>query len=329
MTVRERPGIYAEYRVNGSLAATDSGITVGVAAQVNGSETETERVVSYLSAVQSYGICPMTKLIKTLFANGCGRILASPVSDDDYAAAFRALTDGGADILICDSRAADVLDDMKTALESSDYCMGVGEADGTAARCVALAEGINLERMIICAGGDETDGNIAAALAGVISSEKELFLNGRILRNAGQLERQWSEQELETLIAGGVTPVEYEGNDVCVVRGVTTKTSTEGASDRSLREIATVIAVLEVLKSVSGALKIKFARARNDALTRGAIRSQVAVELEKKLAEGRISHYGNISAVADAEDASLCRVSFEFTAVCGLSTIVLTAYLNV
>lgn len=53
------------------------------------------------------------------------------------------------------------------------------------------------------------------------------------------------------------------------------------------------------------------------------------MELEKKLAAGKIADYGSISAVADGNDASLCRVGFEFSAVCGLSTIMLTAYLNV
>ncbi len=329
MTVRERPGIYAEYIVNSSTAAVQSGITVGIAAQVNGGSTETEGVVSYIDAVQTYGICPMTKLVKTLFYNGCGKIIAAPVSSGDYAAAFASLLEKGADILICDSRSAAVLGEMKTALEDTEYCMGIGECAGTAAQCTALAQSLNFERMVICGNADETDGNIAAALAGVISSETELFLNGHALNNAGQLLRTWTEQEIETLIADGVTPVEYDGECVCTVRGITTRTSTDGVSDRSLREIATVVTAIDVLKSVHNALKLKFARARNDALTRGAIRSQVAVELEKKLAAGKIESYGNISAVADGEDAGLCRVSFEFSAVCGLSTIMLTACLNV
>lgn len=123
--------------------------------------------------------------------------------------------------------------------------------------------------------------------------------------------------------------MEVDGSGVAVVRGITTKTSTDGVSDKSLREIATVLTVTEVLKSVYSALKLKFANAKNDALTRGAIRSQVAVVLQKKLNEGKISDYGSISAVADAQNPALCSVGFEFTAVCGLSTIALTAYLNV
>lgn len=329
MTVRERPGIYAEYRVNSSFTAAEGTVTVGVAAHVNGDASSVEGIVSYMDAVQSYGMCPMTKLIKTLFSNGCGRIIAAPVIDENYPDAFSQLLTSGADIIVCDSRSYDALNSMKTALENAEYSMGIWECDEAAAQCIEYAQGMNFERLIICGGADEAEGNLAAALAGVISSEKELFLNGHPLQGAGQLVRSFTEQEIEAMIAGGVTPIEYDGESICVIRGVTTRTSTDGIEDKSLREIAAVITVLDVLKSVHSALKLKFARAKNDALTRGAIRSQVAVELEKKLAAGKIADYGSISAVADSNDASLCRVGFEFSAVCGLSTIMLTAYLNV
>ncbi|MDO4815172.1 MAG: hypothetical protein Q4A83_01020 [Bacillota bacterium] len=329
MTVRERPGIYAEYRVNSSFTAADDSVTVGVAAHINGDASSAKSIVSYMDAVESYGICPMTKLIKTLFLNGCGRILAVPVIGENYPDAYARLLDGGADIIICDSRSEDDLLTMKSALENGEYAMGIWECDETADRCVEYARDMNFERLIICAGADEAQGNLAAALAGVISSEKELFLNGHALSGVGNLVRSFTEREIEDLIAGGVTPIENDGESVCVVRGVTTKTNTDGIEDKSLREIATVITVQEVLKSVHSALKLKFARAKNDALTRGAIRSQVAVELEKKLAAGKIADYGNIRAVADTNDISLCRVDFEFSVVCGLNTIMLTAYLNV
>jgi len=329
MTIKERPGVYAEYMVNSGAIPADTALTVGVAAQVIGSGTAVESVGSYLASVQSYGVSNMSKLIKTLYLNGCGSILAAPVASSNYAAAFTGLINKGADIIICDSADAAVISALNTAISGTDYCMGIAECAGTAVQCVSLAQSINFERIVICGNSDGVSGNISAALAGVIASESELYLNSHALLGIGTLTHSWTEAEIEALITGGVTPIEADGSGVCVVRGVTTKTSTNGVSDKSLREIATVLTVTEVLKSVYSALKLKFSNAKNDALTRGAIRSQVAVVLQKKLNEGKISDYGSISAVADTQNPALCSVGFEFTAVCGLSTIALTAYLNV
>ena len=156
-----------------------------------------------------------------------------------------------------------------------------------------------------------------------------MYFNGRRLYACGELENSFTQQETEALISAGVTPVEFDGSGIVTVRGITTKTSTDGVADKSLREANTVMVANEVVKTVSEALRLKFARSRNDALTRGAIRSQVIVELEKLQKAGIIEGYGSVSAVADSSDATVCRVSFEFTAAHGLNTILLTAYLEV
>ncbi|MCF0138160.1 MAG: phage tail sheath protein [Oscillospiraceae bacterium] len=330
MIIGERPGIYAEYSVSREVyGSDDSRLTVGVAAVTAVGDGEPRRIFSRTEALQSFGVCSMSGLIKTLLLNGCGNILAAPVTEGDYASAFSRLINAGADIIICDSREASVLSALKNAVQSTEFCWGAAECDGNASACIDLARGMNFERMVLCAGTDETGGNAAAAVAAVIASERELYLNGRCLAGIGALENEWTLQETEALIAGGVTPLEYDGENVVTVRGVTTRTSTDGVPDRSLREISAVRTVTEVLKSVSNALKLRLSRAPNNALTRGAIRSQVAVELEKKLAEGRIDGYGNITAAADENDPGLCRVGFEFTAVCGLASIALTAYLKI
>lgn len=330
MTVRERPGIYAEYQVKNLLQSSGNGLTVGVAAHVLGGSTETERVLSYVEALEKYGLSPMARLIKILFYNGAGKIIAAPVTNS-YNAAFGSLVNAGADILISDSNDIEGCALMSAALRDTDYCIGINEFDGTAEQCIELAEIINFERFVLCGSTTEEPGNIAAALAGYLAYKNDPMaaFNGAVLYGCGEPQNGFTEQEIEELIAGGVTPFEYEGGNACVIRAVTTKTSTDDVPDKSLRELNTVLVANDVLKSVRDALKIRFAGARNDGLTRGAIRSQVAVELEKKLKKGIIEGYGNISAAADAEDATLCRVSFDFTAAHGLNTIALTAYLEV
>lgn len=332
MTVRERPGIFAEYCVKNSMSSSfESGITVGVAAEALGNETQAHTVTSYLDALEKYGLSPMTRLVKILMLNGALNIIAVPVRNGNYAAAFGELTAKNVDIVICDKTTAAVIGEMKAAVENTEFCMGIAEFDGTAAQCVSLAQSINSPRIVICGNAADEPGNLAAALAGAIAYRADplMSFNGLKLLGCGELINDYTEQEIDSLIAGGVTPIEYDGKAICTVRGVTTKTLTDGVPDKSMRELNTALTANNVLKSVYTALKSRFAYGRNDELTRGAIRSQVVVELEKKLKAGIIEGYGNVRAAADISDPTVCNVSFEFTAAFGLNSIVLTAYLEV
>ena len=53
------------------------------------------------------------------------------------------------------------------------------------------------------------------------------------------------------------------------------------------------------------------------------------MELEKKLAAEIIDGYGEVSAAADDEDPSVCRVTFSFAVAHGLNQIYLTAHITV
>lgn len=83
---------------------------------------------------------------------------------------------------------------------------------------------------------------------------------------------------------GGVTPVEQAAGVVSVVRGVTTRTKTGEAADATWRELTTIRIVDDVIPTVRDALRARFRRAKNTEQSRGAIRSQVVLELENKLA---------------------------------------------
>ena len=70
---------------------------------------------------------------------------------------------------------------------------------------------------------------------------------------------------------------------VSPVRGITTRTTTGGAQDITWRELTTILIVDDVIPSIRASLRSRFSRTKNTAQTRGAIRSQVIVELENKL----------------------------------------------
>jgi phage tail sheath gpL-like len=113
------------------------------------------------------------------------------------------------------------------------------------------------------------------------------------------------------------------------VRGITTRTTTGGAADATWRELTTILIVDDVIPAVRNALRSRFARTKNTAQTRSAIRSQVIVELERKLAAQIIDGYGEVKAVASAEDPTVCEVEFGFAVAHGLNRIYLTAHITV
>ena len=76
-------------------------------------------------------------------------------------------------------------------------------------------------------------------------------------------------------------------------------------------------------------MRSKFHRAKNTEQSRGAIRSQVVLELENKLAREIITEYGEVSVEADADNPTVCLVDFSFTVAHGLNQIWLSAHITV
>ena len=64
-------------------------------------------------------------------------------------------------------------------------------------------------------------------------------------------------------------------------------------------------------------------------MTRGAIRTQVQVELESRVEREIIDSYSAITVAADPTDPTVCLVDFGFTVTHGLSRIYLTAHISV
>ena len=140
---------------------------------------------------------------------------------------------------------------------------------------------------------------------------------------------RYGDGDLDLLILGGVTPVESVGGVVSVVRGITTRTTTGEAADSTWRELSTIRIVDDVIPSLRSALRAKFRRAKNTAQSRSAIRAQVVLELENKLAREVITAYDGVEVSADPEDPTRCLVDFSFTVAHGLNQIYLTAHITI
>lgn len=346
MSVSERPGVYSSYEVTSALYGSGTGRAVGVAAvAAGGTKGSVSRITSYADAASLYGgSSRLTGLIKVLLENGAPMIFAVPVVVSgtavkaDYEAAFAALMERSEiGFMVCDSRDESVHAALLSAIsggeERSKYRIGVVESAGTASALVALAEKLNSERMALigipAAQGEV--GSYAAAVAGVLAGQSDpaLPLGGAVLSGVTAPDTRFSDSDVGTLIRGGVTPVEALSGTVSVIRGVTTRTTTNGTADATWRELSTILIVDDVLPTVRDSLKTRFARSKNTAQTRGAIRTQVVIELESKKAGEIIEDYSNVTVTADEQDPTVCNVRFSFTVVHGLNRIELVAHITV
>ena len=348
-TRHERPGVYSSYDASTVVTAGRGGKVVGVAAKAaQGTVGEVVLLTNYTGGLEAFGedTAPgMSTLLRLLFSNGAGMVAAVRVADasPDYAAAFAALGKVEAQILVCDSGELTVQQSLRTAVENAstqrrERIAVVGGDEMSVTELVERAGALNSERMVLV-GPDALDESgetlpgifAAAALAGVIAAgtDPAVPLNGARLSALGGLTEEYGDNDIDILVRGGVTPLESVGGIVSPVRGITTRTKTGGAADTTWRELTTILIVDDLIPTIRAALRSRFARTKNTARGRSAIRSQVIVELEKKVAAEIIDSYGEVTVSALEEDPTVCLVEFSFAVAHGLNQIYLTVHITV
>ncbi len=263
------------------------------------------------------------------------------VVDKDYEGAFALLeAEEGLSMILCDSTEVAVQqllrDSVQRASESRKERIGIVAIgkDATVAEACAQAKEINSERMVLVGGkySSEDAGILyAAAVAGVLATETDpaLPLNGLALASVSALDSNYTDNEVELLLTAGVLALEQSAGTVSMIRGVTTCTMVSGVADSTWRDLTTIMVVDDVIPELRNLLKVKFQRAKNTDLTRGSIRSEVVMALDRKLTNEIIVEYGDISVEASENDGSICVVSFSFAVAHGLNQIWLTANVQV
>ena len=352
-TRHERPGVYSVYDASSVTSAGRAAKRIGVAAlAVKGTANAVVTLTGYSTGVDVFGedeagAPGMSTLLKLLFANGASTVYAVRTGEaadlEAYQAAFAALESDAVQVMGCDSSEVNIQKALKTAVETASAARGerigvIGGSGDTAAQLVTRAAAVNSERMVLV-GPDMKDENgtelpgvfAAAAVAGAIAcgSDPAMPLNGAELYGIGGLQSVYSDNDIDLLVQGGVTPLEDVGGVVSPVRGITTRTKTGSAADATWRELTTILIADDVIPTVRSALRSKFARAKNTAQGRGAIRAQTIVELEKKKDAQIIESYGEVTVTASADDPTVCLVEFSFGVAHGLNQIHLAVHLTV
>ena len=348
-TIHERPGVYSSYDASSVVSASAAAKTIGAAAvATKGTANKVELITSYEEGKSVFGedasgVYGMSTLLKFLFANGAGAVKAVAVGKDeseekDYASAFAALSDEeDVGVMVCDSAAQSVHLLLKTAAEDASAARReriavIGGSEET------VAKAVNSERVVLVGpdiasddGGTMSAVFAAAAVAAVIAgnTDPSVPINGAELTLFGAAGKRLSDNEIDQLVRGGVTPIETVGGVSSPVRGITTKTSSGGAVDTTWRELTTILIVDEVIPTIRSALRTRFARSKNTAQSRGAIRSQVVLELEEMKSREIVDSYGEVLVSALKSDPTVCLVEFGFTVAHGLNRIYLTAHITV
>lgn len=266
-----------------------------------------------------------------------GYVTTEVVVEKDYEGAFALLeAEEGLAMILCDSMDLEVQQLLRGSVEaaSEERKERIGivalAGDLTVAESCAQAKELNSPRMVLV-GGKYTgeDGGImyAAAVAGVLATETDpaLPLNGLELSSVEALEGNYSDKEVDMLLGAGVLALEQSAGVVTVIRGVTTSTMSGGVVDYTWRDLTTIMVVDHVIPELRALLKSKFQRSKNTALTRGTIRSEVVMELDRKLTNEIIVDYSDVSVEASEYDGSICVVSFSFAVAYGLNQIWISA----
>ena len=345
--IHERPGVYSSYDASTVVRSGVGSKVVGIAAQSEkGAVDAVTLLTSYAAGVTAFGETgAMTPLLRLLFLNGATAVKAVRVeSSTTYTDAFDLLAlEEDIQIVVCDSADETVQQALRTSIESAsgarrERIAVVGGDDEDVEDLIAHASALNSERMVrvgpdvLDTAGESLSGvYAAAALAGLLASSADpaVPINGAALQGLGGVAVQYSDNDVDLLVRGGVTPLEAVGGIVSPIRGITTRTKTGGTADSTWRELTTILIVDDVIPAVRTALRSKFSRAKNTTQTRGAIRSQVIVELERKVAQEIIDSYGDVTAEEDTADPTVCVVEFSFSVSHGLNQIYLTAHITV
>ena len=307
-----------------------------------------QTVTSYEGALIAFGSTggqDMTELIRLALKNGAAGVVAVPVADEEgYEAAFAALAamdDIG--VVICDSVDREVQQSLRdsaaaaSAARRERIAVAAGGAGETVTELLERAKALNSERVVLVAPGHRrgrgrpSPASLAAAVAGAIAGTTDPALpwGARCSADCMGWRQPMGDNDLDLLIRGGVTPAERTGGVTSVVRGVTTRTTTDGTADTTWRELSTILVVDDVIPGIRSALRSKFHRAKNTEQSRGAIRSQVVLELENRKEREIISGYDNVAVSADPDTPTVCQVEFSFSAAQGLNQIWLTAHITV
>lgn len=340
----QRPGVYSRYDITSVYTTPRSGGYAAVAAKAAGGEAGRVYAITTPAELREVfspdtGDTAMYGIVQVLLASGVSKVLASVV-EDGYPAAL-ALLEGEENVaaLVCDCTGEDDLLELADSVRRSAdalrervaYC-GIDSPDDA----IDAAGEINCERVVLCCpavspAGLETGKAVygAAALAGRVLAQNDPGYNfsGEALP-AVESPTRLAEEQIQALLKAGVTVLEPCGGNVECVRALTTRTTSFGEEDHSLRGLNTILCIDDVMRNVRESLKAVLRGSRISGRSLESIRSQVVVVLSGRQDAGVIESYEPPKCTADSSDPTVCIVELSFRVAHVVSQIHVTAHIT-
>lgn len=335
MTIQnQRPGVYSRVEISPVRSAATSVKYAAVAARANGGERAKRYAFnSYGAACEVFGLDTqgvfMRSILRVLFESGVSRVLATPVagSYEEALALFESADNIGAVVTDAANEndllalKAHVLACSEKRRERLGFC-GVAEPD----KAMALAERLNCERVVLCVPGAD----YAAALAGRLLAARDpaVNLNSAVFTRLSPPEAM-PEQAIQQMLTAGVTVFESVGGLAECIRPLTTRTRRNGAADRSLTGMNTILIIDDVIETTRQTLKNRLGGGRVSGSPAESIRAQAAVVLAEKKAEGLLESFEPPRCTSAPQDPAVCVVEMSFRVAHVVSQILVTAHIEV
>lgn len=340
----QRPGVYSRYDVSSAYTTPRSMQYAAVVAKATSGETGVlHSFTNYAQLIEAFS--PDTEqtalrgCVQILLQSGVSRVYAVAVEDGGYEAALALVEEiDGIGAVVCDAAAQADLNVLKTSVLASSeaqrervaYCA----AGANSAEDAALA--LNCERVVLCCPEVKQSGGSvahavysAAAIAGMALAKGDPAWNfsGEELTTVED-PAAIAESGIQTLLAAGVTVIENSGSRTECVRALTTCTQISGETNYTLRALNTILCIDDVMSAMRSALKATLRR-RISGNSLDAIRSQAAVVLADKKADGIIEEYEAPQVSIHSEDPTVCVVELAFHVAHVISQIYVSAHIQV
>ncbi|CDB24501.1 uncharacterized protein BN706_00663 [Clostridium sp. CAG:557] len=343
---KQRPGVYSDYQTSGILYSKKRGKSIAIVAKSSAEANKVYSIQKLSDAQTIFGNSSiMYSMCKTVFENGSSNILAISVgnSDKNYTSAFKVLEEtDDINVAICDSTNVTIQQSLMQSVVAASLNkkerVGIVAADENLTELANWASSFNNERILLVAQNPiNVNGNLlsgcilTAAVAAIISqyTDPSQSFNGTSFEGISKLNKTLTEDEVDEYINNGIIPFELVAGRVEIIRAVTSKTTTDGVSDKTFKEVNTILIIDEVIKSIREMLSKNISIAKNNITTRNAISSQVTVKLQEFLDANIIDAYATPNVYQSSDDPTVCIVEIDFTVAQGVNQIHITANINV
>ena len=343
ITDNQRPGVYSGYTVEGLYAAPRArryaAVVLPGAAQAAGTVHRCSPRTPWAEALgQDSANDAIIACVRLLLNGGVPQVLVSAVDGDLTAALALLENEDNIAAVICTADS----DADKTALLAyvereqarlQEKIAFIG-GNGTPTEAAASAKKLNHPRCCLCypgaVGADGTEAasafSAAALAAAVLAADDPVYnWNSAQLPGLSHCERL-AEEDIQALLAAGVTVLEEKAQAVRCIRAVTTKTGTAGVPDNTLRALNTVLIIDDVMRSLRETLQARMAGRR---LSPDSIRTQAAVVLAEKQEDGILESFAVPEVYTAPEDPTVCVVEIAFRVAQVLSQIHIVAHINI